>query len=430
MTGRKAFCMTEHVPMRDLPDAAESQSAAVPALHGLVVADFSRVIAGPVCPQTLADLGADVVKIENPRGGDETRSFRHPRAGGNVSAFLAYNRGKRSVAIDLGKPEGRAVALDIVSRADVLVENFRPGVMARLGLDHATVAAIKPRLVYCSISAYGRTGEFSDRAGYDPVMQAETGIMTMNGLPEHEPVRTNLPFVDMSTGMLATNMILAALMARQVSGRGQQVDVVLYDTAVMLTTYYGHNYLISGEEQVRYGHAPLGNVPIGNFRASDGSCYLSVGNDRMFGLLCRIIGRDAMASDPAYATVAARAESREALIDELQASFSTRSREAWVTLLKGAGLPAGPVRSICEAYRSPEIRARGLLPRIRHPTAGEVPNIAPPYAMQDTPIVAPSAPPLLGEHTEEVLRDMLGYDADRLRELETAGAIPPRQTGG
>lgn len=404
--------------------AHEPRPAGVPTpLDGALVADFSRVLAGPVCTQLLADLGARVVKIEHPDG-DDMRHASQASIGGLTAAFLALNRGKQSLVLDLATAAGHAVAVDLVRRADILVENFTPGVMERLGLDYDTVSKVNPRLVYCSVSAYGRTGAVARRSGYDPVVQAESGLMSLNGFADGPPVRIGPPVVDVSTGMMACNAVLAGLLARQHTGRGQHVEVALFDTATNLGALYGMAHLIDGSTPDRFGQAPPGAAPVGLFEASDGPFYLCCVNDRLYRrLVTDVLGRPELADDPRFATNRDRAANRSALFEVLGASFVGRSRDEWMVCLQAANVPAGPVRNLAEAFASPEMAARGLARTVPHEIAGSVPNIGPPFRFSHTPTAAPSPAPALGQHAEAVLSGLLGYDDARCAELAAAGAF-------
>src|SRR5213082_2524268 len=265
-----------------LPARAPRRKGAPIALDGLLVVDFTRVVAGPACTQTLADFGAEVIKIENPDGGDDTRSYEHADLAGESAAFVSLNRNKRGIALDLTKPMAREVARELIARADVVVENFSSGVMKKYGLDYASVEPTNPRLVYCSISAYGRKGPFASRPGFDPITQAESGFMSLNGFPDGPPLRTGPPIVDMATGMTATNAILMALIARDKLGRGQHVEVALFDIAMALTGFYGMAYLINGANPGRFGNSPSGSPTVGVYEASDGPLYIACANDRLY----------------------------------------------------------------------------------------------------------------------------------------------------
>lgn len=415
---------TETLPRPRLPSHKARPEGAPTALSGLLVVDFTRVVAGPMCTQLLADLGARVIKIENPAGGDDTRHISHAALGGETASFLAFNRGKRSITLDLSRPEGRDIALDLIRKADVAVENFTTGVMERLGLGYETAAAINPKLVYCSISAYGRTGAFARRAGYDPVVQAESGLMSLNGFTDRPPVRIGPPLIDLSTGIMACNAVLAALLARQHLGRGQHVEVSLFDNAAALSSMFAMGYLMSGNVPARFGQAPRGAAPVGLFQASDGVFYLACVNNRVYRrLVIDALGRPDLADDSRFSTNRGRTENRDALDAALGEIFAKRSCAEWMSQLQGANVPAGPLRSIAEAFDSAEMHDRGVATEIPHPTAGHIPNIAPAFRFSATPPVDPVAAPLLGQHTGEILSGLLGYDEKRLAALAETGVF-------
>src|SRR5579862_9900500 len=297
-----------------LPGRLPREKGAPTALDGLLVVDFTRVVAGPACTQTLADFGANVIKIENPEGGDDSRHYEHADLAGESAAFVSLNRNKRGIALDLTKPEACAVAHELIAKADVVVENFSAGVMKKYGLDYASVAPRHPRLVYCSISAYGRKGPFAFRPGFDPITQAESGFMSLNGFPDGEPVRTGPPIVDMATGMSACNAILLALIARDRIGRGQQVEVALIDTAVAMTGFYGMAYLINGNNPGRFGNSPNGSPTVGVYRASDGPLYMACANDRLYRrLVTEVLERPDLVTDPEFANRKVRSANKEKL---------------------------------------------------------------------------------------------------------------------
>jgi crotonobetainyl-CoA:carnitine CoA-transferase CaiB-like acyl-CoA transferase len=407
-----------------LPERTPREKNAPTALDGLLVVDFTRVVAGPACTQTLADFGADVIKIENPEGGDDTRHYEHAEIGGESAAFLSLNRNKHSIALDLTKPEARAVARELISKADVVVENFSGGVMKKFGLDYDSVAPDNPRLVYCSISAYGRKGAWALRPGFDPITQAESGFMSLNGFPDGPPVRTGYPVVDLATGMSACNAILMALLARDRLGRGQHVEVALFDIATAMTGFFGLTYLITGNNQSRFGNSPNGSPTVGLYEASDGPFYMACANDRLVRrLLVEVLDRPDLTTDPAFATRKARTANKEKLRSILAGIFAAHPREHWITKMKAVNVPVGYLRTIEEAFNAPEMRERHRISEIPHPTAGTVPNIEPPIGLSLTPTVDPVAAPLLGQHTKDVLRGTLGYDDDRIAELTRAGVF-------
>ena len=406
-----------------LPDHAPRAKGAPTALDGLLVVDFTRVVAGPACTQILADFGAEVIKIENPDGGEDTRSYEHADLAGESAAFVSLNRNKRGIALDLTKPEARDVALELIARADVVVENFSAGVMKKYGLDYASVASTNPRLVYCSISAYGRQGPFASRPGFDPITQAESGFMSLNGFPDGPPVRTGPPAIDMVTGISACNAIMMALFARDRLGRGQQVEVALFDIALAMTQFYGMAYLMTGVNPSRQGNSPNGSPSVGVYDASDAPFYIACANDRLYRrLVIEVLGRPDLASGE-FVDRRSRSANKKKLRAILTEIFAQGLRENWVTKMKAANIPVGYLRTVEEAFNSPEVRQRPRLSQIPHPAAGTVPNIESPLHFGLTPVIDPVAAPLLGEHTKEVLRKTLGYDDARIAALAEAGVF-------
>ena len=407
-----------------LPECSSRATGGPTALDGLLVVDFTRVVAGPACTQTLADFGANVIKIENPDGGDDTRAYEHAEIGGESAAYLSLNRNKRGIALDLAVPEAREIALDLIRKADVVVENFSSGVMKKFGLDYAAVAPLNPRLVYCSISAYGRTGPFASRPGFDPITQAESGFMSLNGFADGPPVRTGPPIVDMATGMAACNAILLALLARDRLGRGQHVEVALFDIAMAMTGFYGMAYLINGENPGRFGNSPSGSPTVGVYEASDGPLYMACANDRLYRrLVIEVLNRPDLITAPEFATRKARSENKELLRAAIAEVFASDTLESWMAKMKQANIPVGYLRTVEEGFNAPEVRDRHRLSKIAHPTAGSVPNIESPVNMSLTPTVDPVAAPLLGQHTRDVLIKTLGYDDRRIDALAEAGAF-------
>ena len=413
----------------NLPERLPRDPSAAKALDGLLVVDFTRVVAGPACTQTLADFGAEVIKIENPDGGDDTRAYEHAEAGGESAAYLSLNRNKRGIVLDLSTPSGRDVARDLMLRADIVVENFSASVMGKFGLDYASIARVNPRLIYCSISAYGRKGPFAMRPGFDPITQAESGFMSLNGFQDGPPVRTGPPIVDMATGMSACNAILLALIARDRLGRGQRVEVALFDVAMNMTGFYGMAYLLSGTNPGRFGNSPNGSPTVGVYEASDGPLYVACANDRLYRrLVIEVLGRPDLISDPQFATRKARSTNKEKLRALIAEVFAGDSLENWITKMKKLNIPVGYLRTVEQGFNAPEARDRHRLSAIPHPTAGSVPNIESPIGMDLTPAVDPVAAPLLGEHTRDVLRKILHYDDRRIASLADAGAFGKRET--
>jgi crotonobetainyl-CoA:carnitine CoA-transferase CaiB-like acyl-CoA transferase len=420
------------VPLKvDLPERKPRPQGAPTVLDGLLVVDFTRVVAGPSCTETLADFGANVIKIENPEGGDDTRAYDHAEIGGESAAFINLNRNKRGIALDFTNPEALAVARELIARADVVVENFSGGVMKKYGLDYDSVVATNPKLVYCAISAYGREGEFALRPGFDPITQAESGFMTLNGFPDGPPLRTGPPIVDFATGQSATSAILMALIARDKLGRGQYVEVSLFDIAMAMTLFYGTAYLISGDNPGRFGNSPNGSPTVGVYQAKDGPLYMACANDRLYRrLFNEVFERADVTADPRFATRKERTANKAKLRSIIDEIFAGDTLENWIAKLKKANVPVGYVRTVQQGFNSPEARARNRLSRIPHPTAGAVPNIEPPIKMSLTPTVNPVAAPLLGQHTKDVLRETLGYDERKLAALEEAGAFGKAAVGG
>src|SRR6476469_1596519 len=405
-----------------LPARTPREKGAPIALDGLLVIDFTRVVAGPACTQTLADFGAEVIKIENPDGGDDTRSYEHADLAGESAAFVSLNRNKRGIALDLTKPAACDVARELIARADVVVENFSASVMKKYGLDYASVAPTNPRLVYCSISAYGREGPFASRPGFDPITQAESGFMSLNGFPDGPPVRTGPPAIDMVTGMAACNAILLALFARDRLGRGQRVEVALFDVALGMTGFYGMAYLMTGVNPSRQGNSPNGSPSVGVYHGS-APFYIACANDRLYRrLVIEVLGRPDLASGE-FADRRSRTANKEKLRSILTGIFAQDLRENWVAKMKSANIPVGYLRTVEEAFNSPEVRERYRVSQIPHPAAGSVPNIDSPLRLDLTPVADPVAAPLLGEHSKDVLRKTLGYDDARIASLAEAGVF-------
>jgi crotonobetainyl-CoA:carnitine CoA-transferase CaiB-like acyl-CoA transferase len=392
------------------------------ALAGIRVVDFTHFIAGPFCTMILGDLGAEVIKVEGPNG-DTFRNFK-PHVQGEGAPFLWVNRNKSGVVLDFTSEEGGKLVRDLIATADVVVENFSSGVMKRYGLDYESIAKANPKLIYCSISAYGREGPLVDRVGFDPVVQAETGFMSMNGHPNQEMTRTGPAVMDISTGMMAANAVLGALVARERNGCGQYVEAVLYDTAATMVGFHAMNWLVSGINPTCFGNSSPDSAPMGMFQAADGPFYLACASDALFKRLAeKVLGRPDLLTTPEFATPARRVENRARLTDTLNLIFAGASREIWVEKLHKGGLPAGIPRTVEEAFQSPEMKARNLVSTIDHPKAGKIPNIALPVKLSGTPIVLPVAAPALGQHTAAVLRSALGLSEDRISELERAGTI-------
>lgn len=404
--------------------SAPARGAAV--LGDLRVIDFTHFVAGPLATQTLADFGADVIKIEAPDRGDD---FRHyptvdPAIPAQGGPFLWANRNKKSLALDMKSEAGLKVAKELIAQADVLVENFSSGVMDRFGLDYATCTRLNPRLVYCSISAYGREGPYADRLGFDPIAQAESGFISMNGYADRQGVRTGAAVMDVATAMSATNAILLALMARTRDGVGQKVEVALFDTAILMTGFGAMQHLTTGYEPKRNGNVSPDTCPSGVFMSQDKPFYINCGNDKIFQRLFeQVLGRPDLAHDPVLSQRVRRLEQRERIFQVMDQAFAKEPWSHWAPLLRAANVPHGQVRTLGEALASDEARSRGLVTRIPHPVKGWIPNIANPLRLERTPAVPPRAAPAVGQHTEAVLRETLGYDEGRIAQLQAEGAF-------
>jgi crotonobetainyl-CoA:carnitine CoA-transferase CaiB-like acyl-CoA transferase len=392
------------------------------ALDGIRVIDFTRVLAGPFATQILGDLGADIIKIENPRGGDDTRAVRRQDGlGAETPMFMALNRSKRSIAIDLTVAEGRAVVLDLIATADILVENFTGRVMRRFGLDYAKLKERFPRLIYCSISGYGRAGANADAAGYDSPVSAEAGVTALNAIAGGSPVLGGIPFTDITTALNATIAILAALHARARTGEGQHVDVALFDSALANLSYQGCEYLMTGHEPPLFPQQLPG--PRGLFETADGSIVVTCSSDKMFRALCLdVLERPDLLEDARFAVLTERMRHGAALLTELRTIFASRARDDWSRRCKQAGIPCGPVRSVGEALTSREAMERELVFGLPHPVAGLAPAIAQPFRLSATPCRY-ETPPLLGEHTQAILSELPGYDAAYIAALVGSGAV-------
>jgi crotonobetainyl-CoA:carnitine CoA-transferase CaiB-like acyl-CoA transferase len=403
------------------------------ALTGVRVLDLSRVLAGPWCTQTLADLGADVIKIERPGSGDDTRAWGPPylkdadgQDTSEAAYFLGANRNKRSLAVDLSRPEGQAIVRKLAGQVDVLVENFKVGDLARYGLDAHSLLAEHPGLVICSITGFGQTGPYAERAGYDYAVQGMGGLMSVTGerddLPGGGPQKVGVAVADLFTGMYATVAILAALRHRDATGQGQVIDMALFDTQLAMLANLGSNYLCSGKAPGRMGNAHQNIVPYQTFEASDGYLILAVGNDRQFAKFCEIAGRPDWAADVRFATNAERVRHRAVLVPLLEAAVRQRPRADWLAALEAAKVPCGSINSIAEALDDPQAQARGSVVGMPHPLTPDLRLIASPIKLSATPVSYRHAPPLLGQHSDELLREA-GCNEEDLRHWRATGVI-------
>ena len=391
-------------------------------LDGIRVIDLSRVVSGPLCTMNLADMGADVVKIEEPGRGDESRAFGPPFLGGESPYYLSVNRNKRSCTVNLKRDAGKAILWRLLDTADVVVQNFRPGAMARLGLDYDAVAARHPRLIYCSISGFGDSGPDAVRPGYDLVVQGESGLMDLTGEADGPPTRIGTSIADLTAGVMAAQGITLALYARQTTGRGQHVKIAMLDAVASLLTYNAGNYFATGESPTRRGNDHPSVVPYQTLRAKDGWMNLAVANDSLWVRYCDAIERPDLRDDPRFATAPERVNHRDTLVPIIVALTAARTVQQWVDLLGAAGVPCGRIRNVAEVCTNPQLTERGKVVDRPHPTAGIVTMIGLPIELSDTPGRIQTAPPLLGEHTDDVLRDA-GYTDDEVHTFREDGAI-------
>jgi crotonobetainyl-CoA:carnitine CoA-transferase CaiB-like acyl-CoA transferase len=409
----------------EFPEHRPRTAGAPRPLDGIRVIDFSHFIAGPFATMILADMGAEVVKIEAPGRGDDLRRYPpvHPELD-QGAPFVWSNRNKKSVALDLKSKDGLALVRELIRGADVVVENFSAGVMQRLGLDYERCRVDNPKLVYCAVAAYSRDGAFSDRLGFDPIAQAESGFVSMNGYADRDGVRALSPVMDISTAMMVSNAILGALLARERLGVGQQLEVSLFDNAVLMTGYATMQTLFTGRDAERHGNTSPDTCPSGAFHARDRTFYINSGNDNIFQrLMLQVLERPDLAADPDYASGPLRSAHRERLFATLNEAFACEEWAYWQARMRSAGVPCGLVRSVAEAIRSPEARDHALVTRIPHPVLGWVPNVRLPIRYGATPLADPVAAPSVGQHTAEVLKDVLGLDAAQLQRLAEAGAF-------
>ncbi|MES2187372.1 MAG: CoA transferase [Pseudomonadota bacterium] len=416
----------------EFPVHVPRTSGAPTALQGIRIIDFTHFIAGPLATMILADMGADVIKIEPPERGDELRYYPPavPGLDAQGGPFAWSNRNKRSLALDLKSESALEVVKQLLAKADVVVENFSTGVMQRFGLGYEACRAINPRLVYCSVSAYGRDGPFADRLGFDPVIQAESGFVSMNGYPDRMGVRASSAVMDISTAMMVSNAVLGALMARERQGTGQYVEVTLFDTGLMMTGWASMQHLVTGKEPQRHGNVSPDTCPSGVFEASDRPFYINCGNDKIFHRLAsQVLERADLADDPVLRDRNGRIARREELFAELSQEFSKHPWAHWQGRMRQCQIPCGEVRTVGEAMRSPEASARKLVTRIPHPDLGEIPNLASPIRFAGTPMVDPVPAPHIGQHTAEILREVLGYPDGHIAELARGGTFGRRIDG-
>ncbi|MBX9763442.1 MAG: CoA transferase [Pseudomonadaceae bacterium] len=404
------------------------------ALSHIRVLDLSRVLAGPWAGQILGDLGAEVIKVERPGSGDDTRHWGPPYvkdANGNDSREAAYfqsaNRNKQSLTLDFTQPEGQRLVRELVQSCDVLLENFKVGGLAAYGLDYASLKAINPRLIYCSITGFGQDGPYAKRAGYDFMIQGLGGLMSLTGKPDGEdgagPMKVGVALTDILTGLYATVGVLAALNQREQSGLGQHIDVALLDVQVACLANQAMNYLNTGVSPKRLGNAHPNIVPYQDFPSADGNFIIAVGNDGQFRKLCEVAGLSALADDPRFASNKARVAHRSELIPLLRQATVFKTTAEWVTLLETAGVPCGPINDLAQVFADPQVQARGLRLDLPNSLGSTTPQVASPLRLSETPVTYRNAPPLLGEHTEQVLSRYLNLSAEQIAALREAGVL-------
>ncbi|MCP1676922.1 crotonobetainyl-CoA:carnitine CoA-transferase CaiB-like acyl-CoA transferase [Natronocella acetinitrilica] len=404
------------------------------ALSGVRVLDLSRILAGPWAAQNLADLGAEVIKVERPGRGDDTRRWGPPylRDGnGNDTSeaayFLSANRNKRSVTIDITTEAGQRLVRELAARSDVLIENYKVGGLKRYGLDQESLRALNPRLIYCSVTGFGQDGPYAHRAGYDFLIQGMGGLMSITGHPDDAPgggpMKAGVAITDIVTGLYASIAILAALNHRQASGEGQYIDMALLDVQIACLANQNMNYLTTGKAPGRMGNAHPNIVPYQDFPAADGDLILTIGNDDQFARFCTVADHPEWADDPRFATNAERVRHREVLVPMIRQTTVMRTRETWISQLEAAGVPCGPINRIDEVFANPQVQARGMQVSLPHPVAGSTPLVASPIRLSETPVRYRHPPPGLGQHTREVLAETLGLGDDALDRLQGDGVI-------
>ena len=393
-------------------------------LEDIRVIDLTRILAGPYCTMMLGDLGADVIKIEAPEKGDDTRHWGPPFTKSGQSAyFISTNRNKRSITLNIKSDEGIEVLKDLISKGDVLVDNFRTGTLERIGLDYKTLQGINPELVYCTITGYGYTGPYKDKPGYDFMAQAIGGLMSITGPEDGEPVRVGIAVIDLVTGIYSSNAIVAALYAREKTGKGQRIDMSLLDSQVAFLSYAASNFLVSGENPKRYGNAHPNIVPYQSFLASDKHIAFAAGNDSQWKKFCTEIGREELIANQKFNTNKARVANREELILLLEEIFLTKTADEWIAICENIGIPAAPINSIQEVFADPQVVARERVTNIESAEDGLLPLLASPLNIPTNPPTIRRPPPKLGEHNEEILKKVLNYSDEKIRSVITSQEI-------
>lgn len=396
----------------------------VKPLSDTTVLDLSRVLAGPYCSMMLGDLGADVIKVERPGAGDDTRQWGPPDAGGEAAYYLCVNRNKRSLTVNLKVPEGQKIIRQLAKQSDIVIENYKVGTLQKMGLGYEDLKKINPGLIYCSITGFGQNGPYKDKPGYDFMIQGMGGVMSFTGDPDGPPMKVGVAIVDITAGLFACTSILAALRHREKTGKGQYIDISLLDSVVAWLANVGSNYLISGNIPIRYGNGHPNIVPYEPFKTKDGTYItLAVGNDRQWQKFCNLAGIDELADDTRFVTNPQRVRNRKELILIIAEKMLARSGEEWLRELNNLQIPCGPINTLDKVFSDPQVLARKMVEEIPHPTAKKVKLVTSPMKLSETPCEIKRHPPLLGEHTDEVLEEKCGYTLEEIEKLHIGNII-------
>ncbi len=396
----------------------------VKPLSDTTVLDLSRILAGPYCSMMLGDLGADVIKVERPGAGDDTRQWGPPEAGGEAAYYLCVNRNKRSLTVNLKVPEGQEIIRQLAKQSDIVIENYKVGTLQKMGLGYEDLKKINPGLIYCSITGFGQNGPYKDKPGYDFMIQGMGGVMSFTGDPDGPPMKVGVAIVDITAGLFACTSILAALRHREKTGKGQYIDISLLDSVVAWLANVGSNYLISGNIPIRYGNGHPNIVPYEPFKTKDGTYItLAVGNDRQWQKFCNLAGIDELADDTRFVTNPQRVRNRKELILIITEKMLARSGEEWLGELNNLQIPCGPINTLDKVFSDPQVLARKMVEEIPHPTAKKVKLVTSPMKLSETPCEIKRHPPLLGEHTDEVLEEKCGYTLEEIEKLRTGNII-------
>lgn len=393
------------------------------ALSGIRVLDLSRILAGPYCTMVLGDLGAEIIKVERPGTGDDTRTWGPPFSGGESAYYLCCNRNKKSITIDLKNARGAELIKELAKTSDVLLENFTPGLMKKFGLDYETLKEINPRLIYCSITAYGQDGPYRDRPGYDMVLSAVGGLMWITGERGGDPVKVGVAITDVVTGVYAAGAIIASLLWRERSGRGQYIDTCLLDSQISCLANIASNYLVAGQEAQRWGTAHESIVPYQVFHTKDRPIAIGVANQKLWTSFCNLVGKEEWLTDPRFETNPKRVENRDVFVPLVAEVMARKTCDEWVTLFVDASIPCGPVNTMESLFSDPQVLHRNMVAEVPHPTIDPLRLVGIPIKYSDTPGAVRLPPPLVGEHTDEILSGVLGYSPDQIAELRKQGAV-------